>query len=358
MNAFDHEIDRELVQRLVLARLLIPVKKPLSGKDVEDAVAKAIVPPLTEAAAITVARAAFEACEAAGYVTRAKAKASASPVQEPSAKLGPPRLTERGREVASQLLDVSLLPKNSRQWERARLIVMAGILGYRPTRPEPLDADGIAALILCDHAGAPSDIRSTAKAVDRMAWRALGVDRDTPFEVTAVQRYLFRDIVAEDAHVEPDMWRRLLAMRLVGADKPDARSLSQSLLRPRPKASELTARNDNAPARASEAPGPLTLADFARAVREAAKRPDVARYHEDRAFIGSVWARMHGHSPIGDMSLPEFKQRLVEAHQERLLRISRADLVAAMDPQEVQRSEARFLDATFHFVVLEAGVGR
>jgi hypothetical protein len=361
MNAIGHEIDPELVQRLLLARLLIPVKKPLSGNDVETAVAKAIVPPLTAAVATTVARAALEACEAAGYVTRTRAKPSAasSVPAQPASKNGPPRLTERGREVASKLLDVSLLPKNSRQWERARTLVMAGLVGYRPTRSEPLDADALAAVILCQHVGAPVGTLTTAKAVDRMAWRALGVERDTPFDVTAVQRYVLRDIVPENVKVEPEMWRRLLAMRLVGANKPDARELSQALLRrpsPKPKTPELEAGNDNAPAVAAQ--GPLQLADFARAVREAAKRPEVARYYEDHAFIGSVWASMHGHSPIGDMSLAEFKRRLVEAHQESLLRISRADLVGAMDLQEVERSEARFQNATFHFVVLEAGGGR
>jgi hypothetical protein len=53
------------------------------------------------------------------------------------------------------------------------------------------------------------------------------------------------------------------------------------------------------------------------------------------------------------LSLPEFKQRLIEANSQGLLHLSRADLVSAMDPQLVAESEAPHLNATFHFVLLE-----
>jgi hypothetical protein len=86
--------------------------------------------------------------------------------------------------------------------------------------------------------------------------------------------------------------------------------------------------------------------------------PTVARFHDDRAFIGSVWEQMHDLGLLGSMTLAEFKARLIAAHRDGLLRITRADLVGAMDPDEVERSEARYQDATFHFVALEAGGAR
>ena len=48
-----------------------------------------------------------------------------------------------------------------------------------------------------------------------------------------------------------------------------------------------------------------------------------------------------------------FKQRLVEANSKGLLRLSRADLVSAMDPELVAESETRYLNARFHFVRLD-----
>ena len=50
------------------------------------------------------------------------------------------------------------------------------------------------------------------------------------------------------------------------------------------------------------------------------------------------------------MGLDAFKSRLVEAHRADLLTLVRADLVEAMDPQDVAASEARYLNATFHFI--------
>ena len=67
----------------------------------------------------------------------------------------------------------------------------------------------------------------------------------------------------------------------------------------------------------------------------------------DRAFIGSLWEYMRGRAPVGAMALADFKQQLVAAHRAGLLRITRADLVGAMDPAEVELSgpaEARFED--------------
>jgi hypothetical protein len=140
----------------------------------------------------------------------------------------------------------------------------------------------------------------------------------------------------------------MLAMRMLGADKPDIEALLRTLLS---GGQSLPVQNDND----TKAPLQPTLAEFARAVIEAAKSPKVARFHSDRAFIGSIWEHMRGARPIFDMSLEEFKHKLVQAHRARLLRITRADLVAAMDPREVERSEARYQDATFHFVALDAG---
>lgn len=104
---------------------------------------------------------------------------------------------------------------------------------------------------------------------------------------------------------------------------------------------------------------PITVApawmdkDLAAAVRKAGHAADVVRFHSDRAFIASIYEHMRKRGLLGGMTLDQFKQRLIELHRARLLRLTRADLVGRMPRAEVDRSEARYLDATFHFVALD-----
>jgi hypothetical protein len=53
------------------------------------------------------------------------------------------------------------------------------------------------------------------------------------------------------------------------------------------------------------------------------------------------------------MDFASFKECLAEANNARLLDLSRADLVQAMDPEDVQLSEVSYLNATFHFIRIE-----
>ena len=66
-----------------------------------------------------------------------------------------------------------------------------------------------------------------------------------------------------------------------------------------------------------------------------------------------MWRASQREPNFPRLTLPEFKQRLVEANRDHLLHLSRADLVQAMDPRLVAESETAYLNATFHFVLLE-----
>lgn len=70
-------------------------------------------------------------------------------------------------------------------------------------------------------------------------------------------------------------------------------------------------------------------------------------------FIAPLWRSAQREPSFPRLSLPEFKQRLVEANSRNLVHLSRADLVQAMDPQSVAESETTHLNATFHFVLIE-----
>ena len=85
---------------------------------------------------------------------------------------------------------------------------------------------------------------------------------------------------------------------------------------------------------------PFDLPAFAATVRAlAADSPPEDRFHDNKVFIAALWCTSQREPNFPRLSLPEFKQRLVEANSQGLLHLSRADLVQAMDPQSVADSE-------------------
>lgn len=84
-------------------------------------------------------------------------------------------------------------------------------------------------------------------------------------------------------------------------------------------------------------------------IRNAVRSGQVKRFGE-KAFIGSVWQQLRRSEPFKSMGRDEFNQLLLHAHREGDLRMSRADLVSAMNRKDVDDSEIAYLNATFHFL--------
>jgi hypothetical protein len=81
---------------------------------------------------------------------------------------------------------------------------------------------------------------------------------------------------------------------------------------------------------------------------------DEGRFGDRKVFISALWDRVG--AAVG-MSLPEFKRWLIKQHFQRRLVLARADLIAAMPYELVERSETKIDGATFHFVV-DPSIGR
>jgi len=84
---------------------------------------------------------------------------------------------------------------------------------------------------------------------------------------------------------------------------------------------------------------------------QAADGPDARQYGPNKVFIGSVWRALMGDPEIAQLGEAAFKRQLAEAHRRGLLKLGRADLVAAMDPSEVSASEIVHQNATYHFIL-------
>jgi len=91
-------------------------------------------------------------------------------------------------------------------------------------------------------------------------------------------------------------------------------------------------------------------AKFAERVKAAARACPTGRYGDNKVFIAHVWRRLQADPDFAGMDLDTFKDRLAEANNARLLDLGRADLVQALDPDDVRQSELSYLNATFHFV--------
>jgi hypothetical protein len=98
------------------------------------------------------------------------------------------------------------------------------------------------------------------------------------------------------------------------------------------------------------------LPAFASRVIAAARASTTGRYGQNKVFISHVWRSLEGDPNAAGLDAAAFKERLVEAHREGLLDLSRADLVEAMSPEDVAASETSYFGASFHFVRMDGAI--
>ncbi len=76
--------------------------------------------------------------------------------------------------------------------------------------------------------------------------------------------------------------------------------------------------------------------------------PASGRFGHEKVFVSEIWKRVGREVK---MTLPEFKRWLIVQQRERHLNLARADLVGAMNRQQVAESEINDLGSSFHFVL-------
>jgi hypothetical protein len=226
------------------------------------------------------------------------------------------KLTEEGRAHA-----LALVGGTPRGWLGVKARLVAGALGVTAVK----DARDLRqAVIARHHKLAPR------KVLDALAWRQLGVESDRKFDRTAVLAHLLG--------VKPDgkTIEAQLAAHAVESPRTGAEALRTAVLRGWLGASSPSPL---------PSPSPSPSASFAERVLAAASASPTGRFGADKVFISHVW-RMAG---AGE-ELSSFKQRLVDAQRDGLLYLSRADLVEAMDPDDVRQSETESHGARYHFI--------
>jgi hypothetical protein len=279
-----------------------------------------------------------------------------------SKKAVPPfRLTEEGRRATLTLLGVSELPdKPKPTWATLKKSLLLGTaLGLARSSIALSKDDNLRAVLLTQLYALPLGGFPTLKqARDEWLRKALGMGEREKVTLETIHGALLRRELAETRPLAPKKALDRLLAKNLSARRDDTKELRDAILRGwidrsmGEQVMEVSSRTSSPPVPAP-APAPLDLPAFARKVLEAARATTTGRYGHNKVFIIHVWRSLQEHRGVQGMDMSTFKQRLAEANNARLLDLSRADLVQAMDPEDVQLSEVSYLSATFHFIRVE-----
>jgi hypothetical protein len=302
---------------------------------------------------------AFDDLESATEIGRVKGKSG-----KPTTKLV---LTNEGRRNALQALNMDELPPKT-TWATLKSTQLVALALGRPGRAV---GDFKAEILRTDYGLELGDKPTFAQATDVMAAKLIGLEPSQKFTKDSLLRKFLHDAGIEvpvgskfDAKSIGDaLFHRelgdssanapldLIASRSVGARNQTKAELGSAILRTWIDRSE-TAAAPTAP-EPKDNPAPLDLDDFARRVVEAARTSPTGWFGDAKVFISHVWHNLQEDPAFEGIDPAAFKHRLLEAHRARFLELGRADLVEAMDPDDVRESATPYQNVVYHFVRTE-----
>ena len=304
----------DAVADLILARLLVPSKKPPAPGAVE----KAVTPLLRKPPAKGFVAASRPGLQAAGLLTTPGLT-----------------LTPAGRTRALAYLGIDALPAKSNWGTVQAKYLLPLALGLTVEEAGRLDKQPkLVGFLLKRKFDLPVGATG-AKALEALVCRLLGFPRCAGYDELAAA-VVGRHVGSE---LRPDQLPTQGVRALLGTTGHDLKSLRAASLA---GAFGSTEREPEPPA------ATLDLAAFAARVLAAAKSCPTGRFGRNKVFIAHVWRHLAAGAAL---SLGDFKARLVEANQRRLLNLGPADLNPVFDAAELRESETLQYPSTFHFVL-------
>ena len=338
------------IGELILVRLLAAGEKGEVGSKVRKDLEPLLSPRWSGAERAAAIDGALDDLASAGLAARLAGKT----------KRAAPRLvaTAEGRRRALEALGVAeLRPRTT--WAVLRKTYLpaaalglpaAGEAAFKAMASDPV----FRAVVLKRQFDLPTaEVPRLDDAIDALAWKLIGFEGVArKFDVKAVKTAILNRELADGRAADFKTAANRLVARQAGARRDDAKELRDAVVRDR------IGRDDRAegeapaarPVAAPAAVPPLDPAALALRVKAAARDCPAGRYGDHKVFIAHVWDRLHAEPDFAGMDLDGFKRALAEANNLRLIDLARADLVQAMDPDDVRRSEIQYLNATFHFV--------
>ncbi len=286
--------------------------------------------------------------ESAGWVVRLAGKNRGST----------PRfvLSETGRARALSALGVQeLRPRTTWATIRKTYLPAAalGIPAASESTFKAMSSDPVVrAVLLRRQFSLPTaEVPKLDEAIDALAWKLIGFEGESrKFDVKTVKSAILTRALGDGRNTEFRKAAARLAARGAGAGRDDGKTLRDAIVRGRIKPGVPTAE-EPPPAHAPKPPS-LNPAEIADRAKAAARDCPTGRHGDRKVFIAHVWDRLRSEPEFAGIDLDTFKQAIAEANNLRLIDLARADLVQAMDPDDVRRSEVGHLGATFHFIRL------
>jgi len=335
-----------LVDRVVLARLLVAGEKGVTTTELKKALDPLLGHRLAGAALADRLAQALAALDSAGLAHRTR-----------KGKTERGTLTSEGERRALEFLGIDRLPPKTNWSQITKGYLAARALGLPTPRDKAVKQfsgdPGFKAALLKTQFDLPvGDYPTFDQALDALAWKLLGF-ADAPgakFSVKAVKAALIGRALEGRSQVDPKADPKKEATKLlaqkVGARQSGKDELRMAALRRWIEGASAT------PTPAAAPVAPLDLDTFSRRVIDAARRSPTGRFGDDKVFVSHVFQILNVDPTFAAMGLDGFKQRLAEANNARRLDLSRANMVEAMDPNDVEKSRVSYLGAEFHFICI------
>lgn len=257
-------------------------------------------------------------------------------------------LADYGRQLAVGYLGISELPSATTWSEIKNFWLIAKSLnlsGPAQAVKSRIKSAALlqAAVVAKEYCSGLSFLNSQPKQIwDALYWKCLGVETGKPFTLKAIQEHLLRNLTGVEGLSKLNDLKAVAAASALKARRKDLSELRRALLR------QLTVvvpgSDQNIDKTGSVA--------FVESVRKAAQQCEIGPLGGGKVFISHVWRKMQELFPEHHCPLQQFKQKLVELNRKSLVELCRADLIEAMDGQDISESLLNDMGSEFHFIRL------
>jgi hypothetical protein len=327
-------IDPDKLETLILARLAVPRHSPLTLSKLSRAMSSFL------AAGLSAAESRHEILEAVKRLREAR-----------QIDAGALTLLDDGRNRLCAALRVPLLP-GARNWAEFKRKHLVRLFHAESTSKS---AKNLGLVLIARKLELPDDAaRSESALADACLAKALRLDGKYR-SMAQIRTAFLANVLGVPVRPKTEQVLRISAAAISGARTAGTEDIVHALT-----VSWLSGTGTPGDARGTASdtarpPGGARGNDdlFSRTVGkvlEATRNPSAKHYGPDKVFIASVWDNLRNDTELSELDESAFKTLLVEAHRRGALTLSRADLVAAMDPVLVAASETQHLNATFHFI--------
>jgi hypothetical protein len=260
-------------------------------------------------------------------------------------------LTTTGWLRLQKSLGLSARP-STKTWRAFTKKYLPRLIGPRTGAPPNAD---LALLVLSERLRIPSEAaRTPARLVNSWLRNVYGI-RSSQVTLGALRAALLARELGVPTRADLDRVVRVGAAKLAGAPRADRQELTRALTtRWLAGGQSIHGGEREAEATLSGDVGSSAAASsgLIHKIKEAARRADARHFGPDKVFIASVWDALRNDPDVSSLGEGGFKRALIDAHRTGALVLARADLVAAMDPDDVAASETHHLNATYHFIQL------